>query len=100
MMSRRVQESLKLHEHVRISRICHDILKSHVFLIMVKNFTQLLSCDFSSKQDLVVCSFPVKVLVDSGKKCKFEKTVRGNIGSSHSLFEALCYQCILALRHS
>jgi hypothetical protein len=39
-------------------------MRAHVFLVVMKNFSQLLSCNFGSVKDLVDRFLTIKVLVN------------------------------------
>jgi len=44
--------------------ICDKIEKPYIFIIVVKDFTQLFPCNLSPKKYFIICPFAIEILID------------------------------------
>ena len=60
-----VEERLKLWRGQEMAQIGRD--RTHIFFVVMKDFTELLAGNFCSMKDLIVRALAVEVLVDTIK---------------------------------
>lgn len=65
---------------------------THIFLVMVKYFTQLLPCYICFVQNFVVCSFAIKVSIDSKESSIFIHKIMKLTAQTVVQYQHLCLQ--------